>query len=155
MHVLQTIIWSITTVASCIAIMLLYTEPSDFYSHCTSPTVSSLIPAYAIGWKWKKSTLSHNHFHHLESHVNHVGTFPRSFKGQCSTYTSIAIALIYYDMHEWYPVCIVRVWYNNPYHTRTVIPHVYTRMVCTICVWYRTWLLTPTSQWQLIKLSSD
>ena len=49
-------------IASCIVIisiiiMLLYSyippEPSDFCSHCTSPIVASLIPAYAI--KWKKS----------------------------------------------------------------------------------------------------
>ena len=26
-------------------------------------------------------------------------------------------------------ICTIRIWYNNPYHTRMVIPYEYTRMV--------------------------
>ena len=29
----------------------------------------------------------------------------------------------------------IRVWYNNPYHTRMAVPYAYTRMVRTIRVW--------------------
>ena len=34
-------------------------------------------------------------------------------------------------------ICTIRVWYNNPYHTRMVIPYAYTHMVCTIRVRYK------------------
>ena len=33
--------------------------------------------------------------------------------------------------------CTILVWYNNPYHTRMVIPYAYTCMVRTIRVWYK------------------
>ena len=44
-------------------------------------------------------------------------------------------------IHQWCLIrgliCTIRVWYNNPYHTRMVIPYAYTCMVCTIRVWYK------------------
>ena len=76
-----------------------------------------------------------SHSHYLDSHLYHVDTLPRSVKRECSIYMAMALRTNY--IHQWCLICIIRVWYNNPYHTRMVIPYAYTCMVCTIRVWYK------------------
>ena len=73
--------------------------------------------------------------HYLDSHLHHVDTLPRSVKRECSAYIAMALRTNY--IHQWCLICTIRVWYNNPYHTRMVIPYAYTCMVCTIRVWYK------------------
>ena len=66
-----------------------------------------------------------------DSHLHHVDTLRSEFSTYIASYGLNELTIYTSDL-----ICTIRVWYNNPYHTRMVIPCEYTRMVCTIRVWY-------------------
>ena len=56
--------------------------------------------------------------YYLDSHMHHVDALPRS---ECSTYIA-SYGLNELTIYTSGLICTIRVWHNNPYHTRMVIP---------------------------------